>query len=122
MGYASVNWCAYPYRGEIGSGNVCTAVVLFDGVCNLCTGSVQFILKRDPKAYFRFASLQSPAGQRLLNAYVLPAQSLESVILIEDQRLYKRSDAALRIARHLSGLWPLLTLLLFIPRPIRDAI
>ncbi|MBI3943231.1 MAG: thiol-disulfide oxidoreductase DCC family protein [Chloroflexi bacterium] len=97
-------------------------MILFDGICNLCTRSVQFILKRDPRSYFRFASLQSPAGQRLLQAYGLPPNLVESVILIEHNRVYGRSDAALRIASHLSGGWPLLRVLLIVPRPIRDAV
>jgi predicted DCC family thiol-disulfide oxidoreductase YuxK len=98
-----------------------TAVVLFDGVCNLCTWSVQFILRRDPRAYFQFAALQSAGGQRLLQQHGAASLSLASVVLVEQGRLYTRSDAALRIARRLSGWWPLLSLLLVVPRPLRDA-
>jgi predicted DCC family thiol-disulfide oxidoreductase YuxK len=101
---------------------VSTAIVLFDGVCNLCTWSVQFILKRDPLAYFRFASLQSTAGQRLLDAYGVNEQRNESVVLIEANQVYARSDAALHIAARLSGLWPLLKVLLIVPRPLRDRV
>lgn len=96
--------------------------ILFDGVCNLCNGSVQFILRRDPQARFRFASLQSEAGRRLVTEQGLDPEVLNSVILIEDGRVYRESTAALRIARHMSGAWKLLRVLVLIPRPIRDAV
>jgi len=95
-------------------------IILFDGVCNLCTWSVQFIVKRDPSARFRFASLQSPVGQRLLAELGASAQAIDSFVLIERQSWYINSDAALRVARHLSGAWPLLIALRLIPRPLRD--
>lgn len=97
-------------------------VVLFDGVCNLCNASVQFILDRDARGYFRFAALQSEAGAKALRAHGREASSGEpdSVVLIEDGRVYERSDAALRIARRLDGAWPALCVLLVIPRPLRD--
>lgn len=95
-------------------------VVLFDGVCNLCSWSVRFILERDPGNYFRFASLQSEAGQRLLREHGLPEDDLFSVILVEDGRAYLRSDAALRIARRLRGGWRLLTAFRVLPRIVRD--
>jgi predicted DCC family thiol-disulfide oxidoreductase YuxK len=99
-----------------------SAVVLFDGVCSLCTWSVQFILRRDPAGYFRFAALQSPIGQQLLRTHGLSTAPYSSVVLIEQQTAYTASDAALRIARHLSGVWPCLSLLLFVPRSLRDGI
>jgi predicted DCC family thiol-disulfide oxidoreductase YuxK len=99
-----------------------SAVVLFDGVCSLCTWSVQFILRRDPVGYFRFAALQSPIGQQLLRTHGLSTAPYSSVVLIEQQAAYTASDAALRIARHLSGVWPCLGLLLFVPRSLRDGI
>lgn len=95
-------------------------IVLFDGVCNLCSGSVQFVLKRDPEARFRFASLQSEAGQTIQAEHGLDPGVLSSVLLLEEGRLYRESDAALRIARHLPGAWKLLTVFKIIPRPIRD--
>ncbi|HYO14648.1 MAG TPA: thiol-disulfide oxidoreductase DCC family protein [Thermoanaerobaculia bacterium] len=97
-------------------------IVLFDGVCNLCSGSVQFVLKRDPEARFRFASLQSEAGQTIQAEHGLDPGVLSSVLLLEDGRLYRESDAALRIARHLPGAWKLLTVFKIIPRPIRDGL
>ena len=98
------------------------ALVLFDGVCNLCQGSVQFILLRDPKGRFRFASLQSDEGRRRLAEHGLNAESLNSVVLIEDGKVFRRSTAALRIARHLSGAWPLAAVFWIVPRPLRDLV
>lgn len=97
-------------------------IVLFDGVCNLCTASVQFVIRRDSRKRLRFASLQSPAARKLLGAHQANEAQLDSMILIADGRLYRRSGAALRIARRLDGLWPLLSVLLLIPRPVRDAV
>jgi predicted DCC family thiol-disulfide oxidoreductase YuxK len=99
-------------------------IVLFDGVCNLCNGTVRFVIDRDPGGVFRFGSLQSVRAAELLRALgrELPRNEFESVVLIEAGRVYERSTAALRIARRLSGLWPLVTALLLVPRPIRDAI
>ncbi|HEX2091883.1 MAG TPA: thiol-disulfide oxidoreductase DCC family protein [Longimicrobiaceae bacterium] len=97
-------------------------VVLFDGVCNLCNHSVQFILQHDPHGHFRFASLQSPAGQRLLREHGFPPGELGSVILVEGGHAYTRSDAALRIARRLSGAWPALAGLRVVPRFVRDRV
>lgn len=95
-------------------------IILFDGVCNLCAWSVQFIIRRDPRGQFRFAALQSAAGQRLLAERGLAGPDLDSVVLIEGPRAYTRSGAALRIARRLTGLWPALAALLLVPRPLRD--
>ncbi len=98
-------------------------IVLFDGVCNLCNASVQFILDRDPRGHFRFASLQSEAGVKALRAHGRAPSTgdPDSVVLIEGGRLYDRSDAALRIARRLDGAWPVLAVLFVVPRFIRDA-
>ena len=96
-------------------------IVLFDGVCNLCNGSVQFIIRRDPAARFRFASLQSPLGEELGPGSGSTRQAVDSVILVEGDRWYKESDAALRIARGMGGAWKALWALRLIPRPLRDA-
>jgi len=99
------------------------SVILFDGVCNLCHQAVRFIIPRDPAGRFRFASLQSSAGQRLLMKYGLPPHDLQSVVVIDRGRIYTESTAALRIARHLSGMWPALFYLgMICPRPLRDAV
>lgn len=97
-------------------------LVLFDGVCNLCNGAVQFIIRRDPHARFRFASLQSQTGQALLRARGLDAAQLYSMLVLENGVLYERSDAALRIAKHLVQPWPLLTVFKIIPRPVRNVL
>lgn len=94
-------------------------IVLFDGVCNLCDAAVTFIIDRDADAVFRFTSLQSETGQRLTQQYGL--ENEDTVVLVEDGRCYVRSTAALRIARRLDGAWPLLTVLLVVPMPLRDA-
>src|SRR5262249_12886541 len=99
-----------------------TAIVLFDGICNLCTRSVRFILQRDSQGYFRFAALQSPIGQLLLDRHGISSGDLSSVVPIEHDKAYTGSDAALHIARHLGGAWPLLSLLVVVPRPLREGI
>ena len=95
-------------------------VILFDGECNLCTAAVQFIIRRDPAACFRFAALQSPVGKRLLREYDLQGLELETMVLLARGRAYLRSDAALEICHRLSGGWPALSLLRFLPRRLRD--
>lgn len=97
-------------------------VILFDGVCNLCSGSVQFVIKHDPKRHFRFASLQGNFGQSVLEKFGLPVGELGSFILLEDEKIYTRSSGALRVTRHLSGLWPVLTVFTIIPPFIRNAV
>ncbi len=97
-----------------------TMIILFDGACNLCNGSVQFIMKRDKRKIFRFASMQHPPGRDLMVSHGLDPDDLRSVVLVDGDEVYTGSDAALRIAVELSGLWPLLGLLRFIPRPVRN--
>ena len=96
-------------------------IILFDGVCNLCNRSVQFILKRDPNEQFKFTSLQSETGQNLLRKHALKPD-MKSVILIENDQIFLKSTAALRIAGRMKGLWKLAGVLYIIPRPIRDFI
>jgi predicted DCC family thiol-disulfide oxidoreductase YuxK len=95
-------------------------VVLFDGVCNFCNGSVRFIIERDPHARFQFAPLQSPAADRLIGAHVDRASLPDSIVLLDDGRVHVRSSAALRIARQLRFPWPLAWIFIVVPRPIRD--
>jgi predicted DCC family thiol-disulfide oxidoreductase YuxK len=97
-------------------------VVLFDGVCNLCNGAVQFIIDRDPQSQFRFASLQSETGHTLLAShhYRLPEGDPETLVLVEGGVVYERSTAALKIARRLRGGWKLFAALLVLPRGLRD--
>lgn len=95
-------------------------VIVFDGVCNLCNAAVRFIIRRDPKAVFKFASLQSPAGQSLLQQCGLSSQCRETILLVMEGSCSLKSSAVLKIAKHLSGLWPLFRVLYIIPRPLRD--
>lgn len=97
-------------------------IVLYDGVCGLCNGAVKFIIARDPEARFQFAALQSDAAVSLLAAHQLPLSDLDTVVLIEGNAAYTKSDAALRVAKKLNGLWPLLYGFIIIPRPLRDAV
>jgi len=96
------------------------SIVLFDGFCNLCSLSVLFILKRDSKDYFNFSSLQSTTAKEILSKKNLPKDYEKSIILIQNKSIYFKSDAALRIAKKLNGLWFLLFYLIIIPKPIRD--
>jgi predicted DCC family thiol-disulfide oxidoreductase YuxK len=97
------------------------AVVLFDGVCNLCNSSVNFIIDRDRKAYFQFAPLQSEYAARLLGD-AAPKGEPGSILLWEGGHLYSHSTAALRIARRLDGVWKLGAVGMIAPRPLRDAV
>ncbi|MBU5210641.1 thiol-disulfide oxidoreductase DCC family protein [Heyndrickxia oleronia] len=96
-----------------------TGIILFDGVCNFCNGSVQFIIKRDQNKYFKFASLQSEVGAKLLMEYGVNS-SLDSFVLIEDGKLYTKSEAALLVCRSLNGLWKWGYAFRIIPLPIRN--
>ncbi len=93
-------------------------LILFDGVCNFCSASVRFVIRRDPHARFRFAALQSDVGQYFGQQYDF--SNLESMVLLQQGEVYQKSSAALRIAQQLNGLWPLLYVLIIIPRPVRD--
>lgn len=97
------------------------AVVLFDGVCNLCSASVQFIIRRDPGSFFKFASLQSEPGEQLKKEYGID-HNVQSMVLIEDGHSYTESTAALRIARHLHGPWKLLYIFIIVPKPLRNLV
>lgn len=98
-------------------------VILFDGVCHLCQSSVKFIIRRDPSGIFRMASLQSEAGVQLLQKYGLePKAEPDSVLLIENGRVWQKSSASLRIARRLSGGWPMFYAFIVIPRFLRDPV
>jgi predicted DCC family thiol-disulfide oxidoreductase YuxK len=97
-------------------------VILFDGECNLCSGSVQFIIKHDPKHLFRFASLQSGFGQQVLEKYHLPAAEFGSFILLEKDNVYTKSAGALRVVKKLNRAWPLLYVFIIVPPFIRNAV
>jgi predicted DCC family thiol-disulfide oxidoreductase YuxK len=96
------------------------AIILFDGVCNLCNASVTFIIERDPSDRFRFAALQSDLGRKLTSKFGIDSEKTDSIVLLEGDTAYTKSTAALRIARKLSGAWPLLYSFIIIPKPLRD--
>ncbi|RNI30267.1 thiol-disulfide oxidoreductase DCC family protein [Rufibacter immobilis] len=96
--------------------------ILFDGVCNLCNGFVQFVIRHDTQAYFRFASLQSGVGQEVLSAYGMPTEEFRSFLFIEDGQLYSRSTAALKVFRRLGGAWGLLYGFMLVPKFLRDPV
>jgi len=95
-------------------------IILFDGVCNLCNSSVNFVIKRDKKDVFRFAALQEPAGLELIEKYGIDTSKTDSIILIEDGKVYYKSTAALRITKHLGKAYPLLYGFMIIPNFIRN--
>lgn len=99
-----------------------TYIVFFDGECNLCNRSVQFIIKRDKKDQFRFAALQGKTGQELLARHGLPANQFNSFILAEKGKLYTHSTGALRMLKSLGGFWSLGYGFIIVPRFIRDAV
>ena len=97
-----------------------TNIVLFDGVCNLCNSTVQFIIRHDSKAKFRFASLQSEVGQLLISQLGLPVETLNTIIYITDNQFYTKSSAVLHIFRTMAGGWNILFGLMIIPPFLRD--
>lgn len=95
-------------------------LILFDGYCNLCNGAVRFVIKRDKKKLFQFASLQSELGQFILIKYQLPVTNFNTLILVKNGIVYTQSTAVLQIAKDLSGIWPLFYGAIIIPPKIRD--
>lgn len=97
-----------------------SAIILFDGVCNFCNNSVNFIIERDPEKYFKFAPLQSEIGQKLLEEHGIDKTVTDSVVLIENGKAYVRTTAALRVARKLSGAWRFFYGFIIVPAFVRD--
>ena len=95
-------------------------IILFDGVCNLCNKSVQTVLRKDKAGIFKFASLQSDAGQKLLKQYNLPTENFGSFVLIQNNEVYLKSTAALMVAKQLSGPIKLLYGFMIVPTFIRN--
>jgi predicted DCC family thiol-disulfide oxidoreductase YuxK len=98
------------------------AIILFDGVCNFCNSKINFIIRHDRKDYFRFAPLQSDAGKKILTENNISTFSMDSFILIENGKSHQKTSAALRIAKHLNGLWPVFYCFLIVPPFIRDIV
>ena len=95
-------------------------ILLFDGVCNFCNGAVNFIMDHDPNHYFKFAALQSESGQTLLRHFNLSTTDFDTLVYIENKSMFTKSSAALRIVKHLSGIWSCAGIALMIPRILRD--
>lgn len=95
-------------------------VIFFDGVCNLCNASVQFVIKHDKKNYFRFSALQGKYAEKFLPKFNVKPEELVSILLLEQGRLYTKSSSALRVVKRLNGLWPLLYVFIIVPKFIRD--
>lgn len=96
-------------------------VILFDGVCNFCNGAVNSIIKQDKKRIFRYATLQSEVGQELLKKYNFSVTELDSFVVIESGKAYKKTTAALHLYPRLGFFWKLLNILWILPVPVRDA-
>lgn len=97
-------------------------VLLFDGYCNFCSNTVQFILKHEKKQNIFFASLQSEIGMELLQQYHIDPSQTDSLVLIENKRAYIKSSAALRVSKHLKGLYPALFAFMIVPAFLRNAV
>jgi len=97
-------------------------IILFDGFCNLCNGTINFVIDRDSNKHFRFLTIQSEKGRELLNRFNLNQQDLYSVFLYENGALIEKSDAVLSISKRLDGLWPSLYIFKIIPGFFRDII
>jgi len=99
-----------------------THILLFDGVCNLCIGLVNFTIKRDSKEKFKFAALQSESGQALLKTFGLSANDFDTFVLISGEKYYLKSSAGLHVLKELGGFWKLFYVFTIIPIPLRDFI
>lgn len=97
-------------------------IILFDGVCNFCNGAVNFIIRQDKKSVFKFAPLQSSKGQELIQKYGLPSSNFDSFILIENNKVYKRSTAGLRLYNKLPWYWKWTQVFWAVPSFLRDAV
>lgn len=95
-------------------------IILFDGVCNLCNSSVTFVIKRDKKDVFRFTALQEEPGRNLMSKFEIDPAETDSIVLIDGERAYTKSTAALRISRHLGGAYPLLYGFMIVPKFLRN--
>jgi predicted DCC family thiol-disulfide oxidoreductase YuxK len=96
------------------------SIILFDGVCNLCNGFVNFVIRHDRQDRFLFGSLQSSSAKDLLNSFTYVRNDLSTVLLLEDQQLYSESTAVLKIFKKMNGPWPLLYGAIILPKPLRD--
>lgn len=97
-------------------------LILFDGVCNFCNSAVNFVIKRDKRARIQFAPLQSEKGRLYARQYGINPDDMKTFLFIEDNKVYTRSTASLKVCRYLGALWPLCYGLIIIPKFIRNGI
>jgi predicted DCC family thiol-disulfide oxidoreductase YuxK len=97
-------------------------IILFDGVCNFCNGSINFLIRQDKKDVFRFAPLQSQTGQKLLAQYQIQKKGFESFVLLQDGKAYQKSTAALKVLKQLPWYWKALKVFWIVPAFLRNAI
>ena len=97
-------------------------LILFDGVCNLCSALVQFVIRHDRRAKFRFAAIQSEIGREIFQSHGLDPVDLQTFVFISDGKMLLRSDAAIEVVSHFGGAWSLLGIFRFLPRVLRDSI
>lgn len=101
---------------------IASPLILYDGICCLCTSTILFVIRRDSKKVFQFASLQSRIGQKHLKNFHLPLSGFKTFVLITQKGYYTKSPAALQVVKKLDGFWPILYLFVLIPKPIRNFI
>ncbi|RAI91981.1 thiol-disulfide oxidoreductase DCC family protein [Algoriphagus yeomjeoni] len=98
------------------------SIIFFDGVCNLCNTSIDFVIQRDKKDHFLVGALQEDFSRQILSKFEVREDYLDSIVLVEKGEIYYKSTAALKIARNLSGLWPALYTFILLPKFVRDPI
>jgi len=97
-------------------------LILFDGVCNLCSALVQFVIRHDPAAKFRFAAIQSQVGREIFQSHGLDAADLQTFVFIAEGKLFLRSDAAIEVVSRFGRAWSICKIFRFVPRAFRNAI
>jgi predicted DCC family thiol-disulfide oxidoreductase YuxK len=95
-------------------------ILLFDGECNLCNSTVQFVIERDIKAVIKFTSLQSDVGKKIMQEFNISSLYISSIVFLQDGKVYYKSTAALKLFKNLNGLWKFTYLLIVVPKFIRD--
>ena len=104
------------------TGEIPDNLVLFDGVCNLCNALVQFVIRHDPKAKFRFAAIQSDIGRTIFQKYGMDPADLQTFVFISDNQIFLRSSAAIAVISRFGGAWRMCAIFWLIPRFVRDAV
>jgi predicted DCC family thiol-disulfide oxidoreductase YuxK len=97
-------------------------LILFDGVCNLCSALVQFVIRHDRATKFRFAAIQSEIGRAIFQSHGLDPADLQTFVFIADERIFLRSDAAIEVLERFGGAWRICKIFRFVPRALRNAI